>query len=160
MGIVIVLNHIPVNTIPPALEVLVLSGDTVVHHPSVLPGVDAQNGLDIEASRRKVSRVFGVAAHESGEPGLGSGHVVGLAASVGGWVGRAGAVCAEDVQHAFALEVLGEPHKARTEHGACCCKEIHLEGVDGGRGVCDVLGKLCGDGGGCGGLCCGERSQS
>lgn len=84
------------------------------------------------------------------------GHVDGLPPRVGGRVGRAGAVGAEDVHHAFAFEVLGEPDKSGAEHRACCGQEIQLQGLDGRAGVDDVLGELFGDGGGCGGLCRAE----
>lgn len=62
-GIVVVEDHIPVNPIPPPLEVLVLAGDTVVHHPSVLPGVDTENGLHVEGAGGEALLVLGVGAH-------------------------------------------------------------------------------------------------
>lgn len=121
-SIVVVEDHIPVNPIPPALEVLVLAGNTVVHHPRVLPGVNTENGLHVDGAGREVLLVLGVGAHRTGElvaqlglRGVG-GHVDGLPPGVGGRVGGAGAVGAEDVHHAFALEVLGEPDESGAEH--------------------------------------------
>lgn len=121
-GVIVIKDHVPVNPIPPALEVLILTGDTVVHHPRVLPGVDAQNGLDVEGTGCENLVILGVGAHRSSKLvaklGFGSvgGHVDWLAPRVGSWVGRASAVCAEDVHHAFTLEVFGEPYEAGTEH--------------------------------------------
>jgi len=157
-GVVVVEDHIPVNPIPPALEVLVLSGNTIVHHPCVLPGVDAENGLDVDGAGGKALLVLGVGAHGSSElvaqlrlGGVG-GHIDRLPPGVGGWVGRAGAVGAENVHQAFALEVFSEPHEAGAEHCACCRQEIQLQGLDGGARVDDVFGESVGNGGGCGGL--------
>lgn len=121
-SIVVVEDHIPVNPIPPALEVLVLAGNTVVHHPRVLPSVNTENGLDVDSAGSEALLVLGMGTHRAGElvaqwglRGVG-GHIDGLPPGVGGRVGRAGAVGAEDVHHAFALEVLGEPDKSGAEH--------------------------------------------
>lgn len=157
-SIVVIKHNVPVNPIPPALQVLILTRDTVVHHPRVLPGVDTQNGLYVNGTGGQVLLVLRVGAHGSGElvaerriGGVGS-HVDGLTTGVGGWVGGAGVVGAEDLHEALALEVLGEPDEARAEHGAGGCEEVELEGFDGGAGVDDVLGELFGDLGGGGGL--------
>lgn len=80
------------------------------------------------------------------------GHVDGLASGVGGRVGRAGVVGAEDLHQALALEVLGEPDETRAEHGVGGGEEIHLQGFDGGAGVDDILGEFFGDLGGGRGL--------
>jgi hypothetical protein len=121
-SIVVVEDHIPVNPIPPALEVLVLAGNTVVHHPRVLPSVDTENGLHVDSARGEALLVLGMGTHRPGElvaqwglRGVG-GHIDGLPPGVGGRVWRASAVGAEDVHHAFALEVLSEPDESGAEH--------------------------------------------
>lgn len=121
-SIVVVEDHIPVNPIPPALEVLVLAGNTVVHHPRVLPSVDTENGLHVDSAGSEALLVLGMGTHRAGElvaqwglRGVG-GHIDGLPPGVGGRVWRASAVGAEDVHHAFALEVLSEPDESGAEH--------------------------------------------
>jgi len=157
-GIVVVKHHIPVDPIPPALQVLVLSRDTVVHHPGVLPGVNTQNGLNVDGTGGQVLLILGMGTHRSGElvaercVGRVGGHVNGLPPRVGSRVGRAGVVGAEDLHQTLALEVLGEPDEAGAEHGAGGGQEVELEGFDGGARVDDILGKLFGDLGGSGGL--------
>lgn len=97
-------------------------------------------------------------AHRAGELvaqlGLGgvSGHVDGLAPGVGGRVGRAGVVSAENLHHTLALEVLGEPDETGAEHGVGGGQEVELEGLDGRASVDDVPGELLGDLGALGGL--------
>lgn len=124
----------------------------------MLPGVDAQNGLDVDGTGGQVLLVLGVGSHGTGElvaerrvGGVG-GHVDGLPPGVSGWVGRAGVVGAEDLHQTLALEILGEPDEARAEHGVGSGQEVELEGFNGGAGVDDVLGELFGDFGGDGGL--------
>ena len=80
------------------------------------------------------------------------GHVDGLAAGVGGRVGGAGVVGAEDLHQTITLEVLGEPDETRTEHGVGGGKEVELQGLDGGAGVDDIALELFGDLGFLGGL--------
>lgn len=88
----------------------------------MLPCVNTENRLHVDGTGREALLVLGMGAHRTGElvaqlclRGVG-GHVDGLPPGVGGRVGRAGAVGAEDVHHAFALEVLGEPHESGAEH--------------------------------------------
>lgn len=121
-GVVVIEDHIPVDPAPPTLQVLVLAGNTVVHHPCVLPGVDAENGLHVDGARGEALLILGMSTHRAGElvtqlglRGVG-GHVNGLPAGVGGRVRGAGTVGAEDVHHSLALEVLGEPYESGTEH--------------------------------------------
>ena len=124
----------------------------------MLPGVYAQNGLDVDGTGSQVLLVLGVGSHGTGElvaerrvGGVGS-HVDRLPPGVGSRVGRAGVVGTEDLHQTFALEVLGKPDETRAEHGVGGSQEVKLEGFDGGTGVDDVLGELFGDLGGGGGL--------
>lgn len=124
----------------------------------MFPGVDAQDGLDVDGTGGQVLLVLGVGTHRSGElvaercvGGVG-GHVNGLPPGVGSRVGRAGVVGAEDLHQTLALEVLGEPDEAGTEHGVGGGQEVELKGFDGGAGVDDVLGEFFGNLGGRRGL--------
>lgn len=124
----------------------------------MLPSVHAQNRLHVNGTGSEALLVLGVSTHRASElvaegrvGGVG-GHVNGLTSGVGGWVGRTGVVCAEDLHQALALQVLSQPDKTGAEHGVGSGQEIHLQGLDGGAGVNDVLGELLGDLGGSGGL--------
>lgn len=121
-SIVVIEDDIPVNPIPPALQVLVLASNAVIHHPGVFPGVDTEDRLHVDGAGREALLVLRVGTHRAGElvaqlglRGVG-GHVGGLPPGVGGRVGRAGAVGAEDVHHALALKILGKPYKSGSEH--------------------------------------------
>lgn len=112
-SVVVIKHNVPVNPIPPTLQVLILTRDAVVHHPRVLPGVNTQNRLYVNGTGSHVLLVLRMGAHGSSElvaerriGGVG-GHVDGLTAGVGGWVRRAGVVGAEDLHEALALEVFG-----------------------------------------------------
>lgn len=102
-SIVVVKHNVPVNPIPPPLQVLLFSGNTVVHHPRVLPGVDTKNRLHINGAGGKALLVLGVSTHGAGElvaegcVGRVRGHVDGLATGVGGRVGGTGVVRTEDL---------------------------------------------------------------
>lgn len=135
-GVIVVKHHIPVDAVPPSLQELVLARDSVVHHPRVLPCVDAENGLHVNGPGGQVLRVLGVGAHGTGklvtQRGIGGvgGHVDGLPPRVGGRVGGAGVVGTEDLEHTVALKVLGEPDKTGAEHGAGGSQEVQLKGLD------------------------------
>lgn len=130
--IVVIKHDVPVNPIPPPLQILLLAGNAIVHHPRMLPGVDTQNGLHVDGAGGKALLVLRVRTHGAGELvaegciGRVGGHVDGLAPGVGGRVGRTGVVGAEDLHQALALEVLGQPDEAGAEHGVGGGEEIHL----------------------------------
>ena len=62
-GVVVIEDNVPVDAVPPALQVLLLTSNTVVHHPGVLPSVDTEDGLDINGTGGEVLLVRGVGAH-------------------------------------------------------------------------------------------------
>lgn len=132
-SVIVVVDHFPVDPVPPALEVLGLTANTVVHHPHVLPGVDTQNGLDIKGARCEVLLVLGVSSHGAckliaqGSVRVVGSHVDRLPPGVRSRVGRTGVVCAEDVQEPFPLEVLGQPDESRTEHSVSSGQEVELQ---------------------------------
>lgn len=135
-GLVVLRNMVPVNPVPPPLQILGLSTNTVVHHPCVFPSVDAENRLHVHSTGREVLLVLRVSAHRAGKlvtqrsiRRLG-GHVDALAPGVRRWVGRAGVVGAVDVQQAFSLQVLAQPHESGAEHGVGGSQEIEFQGLN------------------------------
>ena len=120
----------------------------------MLPRVDAEDGLHVDGAGghgllvRGVGRVgahrAGVLVAQGRVRAVGR-HVDRLSPRVRRRVGRAGVVGAEDVHQAFALEVLGQPHEARAEHGVGGGQEVELERLDRGARVDDVFGELVGD---------------
>lgn len=54
-------------------------------------------------------------------------HVDLLSSRVGGGIGGTGVVRAEDLEHAFLLEVLGQPNETRAEHCAGGGQEVELQ---------------------------------
>lgn len=130
--VIVVIHNLPVDLIPPPLEVLGLTTDTVVHHPNVFPGVDAKDGLDVDRAGGQGLLVLSVRAHRAcvlvAQGGVGAvcGHVHRLPPGVGAGVRGAGVVRAEYVNQAFPFEVLSQPHKSRTKHGICSGQKVHL----------------------------------
>lgn len=153
-GVVVVNDHIPVDPVPPSLQVLRLACDAIIHHPHVLPRVNAENRLNVHGAGSDVLLVSRVGAHRAGvlvaEGGVGGvrGHVDGLAARVGGRVGGPSIVGAENVHHTLALQVLSEPDETWAEHGVCRREEVELEGFDGRAGFADLVREGLGNLGG------------
>lgn len=130
--LIVFIYHLPVDPIPPPFEELGLTGDTVVHHPNVLPGVNAEDGMDIDGTGGQVLLVLRMWAHGTrihvAQRSIRAvrGHIHRLPPGVGSGIRRAGVVCAEYVYQTFPFKVLGQPHKSRTKHGIRSGQEVHL----------------------------------
>lgn len=153
-SLVVLIHGLPVDPVPPSLQILLLAGDAVVHQPHMLPGVDAQDGLDIKRTGRQALLVRGVVAHRTRElvaqrsvRVLGV-HVDGLSPRMGGRVGRPGTVRADNLNQALPFQVLGQPDESWTEHGVGSGQKVLLQGLYRGAALVDLFGELVGDGDG------------
>lgn len=165
-------DHVPVDAVPPRLQILLLLEHSPIWHVDVLPCVDAQNRSNIDStwSDLLVGAELTVHAYSVGNWHVGNGlltEVVGgvvcvwdgglsvqvlrLAAPVRAWVWGAGDVCGEDGE--FALLSLYEPDVAWTEHGVGGGDELAAEGLNGGEGLLKAALEGCWDCGGVGGEC-------
>lgn len=145
-------NDIPINAIPPRLQILLLLQHAPIRHVDMLPRVDTEYWVDIDASRRDLRSRAEAAVRPDGvdnrhvrhgllavvvgrvrDIGLGLGvHVLGLEAPVRAGIGRAGDVGGE--QRKLALLGLDEPDEARPEHGVRGGDELAAQRLDGGEG--------------------------
>lgn len=137
-------NHRPVNNIPDRLQVQLLSVNTEVLNPSVLPDIDVQQRYSPVGScdRRIFDSVGGLADRK-----IRRGVHIGLLAAVGSSVGCTGVVGANNTE-VFRL-VENKPHPSVSEHLLSGGKELGLERLRGGPGPGDqreeLLGHLGGD---------------
>lgn len=151
-------NNVPVDAVPPRLQVLLLLEHSPIWHVDVLPCVDTQNWSGINTAWCDLLVAAELAVHTDGvgnwhvgngllaevvggvvcvwDSGL-SVHVLGLAAPVCAWVWGAGDVCGEDGE--FALLGLDEPDVAWTEHGVGGGDHLAAESLDGGEGLLEAL---------------------
>lgn len=93
-------HGLPVNDVPPGLGKGLLTRDAVVAQPGVLPGVEAQEGHEVEAAGWLGAELLGAlaAADEAGGGAVVADgvHVAALQAPVRARVGAAGEVGGED----------------------------------------------------------------
>lgn len=147
----------PIDTVPPALSIGSLaadaeSADAVVGQVDVFPGIDAEDGDEVDAAGGQLllgvgavrtDGVDGVAAQGAAQ-GVADAlvvlgvHVDGLAAVVGSRVRRAREVRRQD-RILAAERVLDEPDEARAEHRAGRDDELLAERGDGGEGRLELL---------------------
>lgn len=147
------MHNLPVDPVPPPLQVLSLARNTVVHQPHMFPGVHAQNGMHVHRTRCQAPLVCRVSTHRTGvlvtKRGIAvvGGHVDGLSPGVRRRVRRAGVIRAENVHQPFPLQVLSQPHETGTEHGVGRGQKVELQRFNRGARVVDVFfevgGNLC-----------------
>ena len=147
------MHDIPVDPVPPPLQVLSLARNTVVHQPHMFPGVHAQNGMHIDGPRCQAFLVWRVSAHRTGvlvtKRGIArvGSHVDGLSPGVRRRVRRTGVIRAEDVHQSFPLQILSQPHETGAEHGVGRGQKVELQRFNRGARVIDVFleigGNLC-----------------
>ena len=163
-------NNVPVDAVPPRLQVLLLLEHAPIRHVNVLPCVNTQNWSNVNSTWRDLLIGTELSVHTDSvgnwhvgnsllaevvggvvcvwDSGLGV-QVRGLAAPVCAWVWGAGNVCGEDGE--FALLGLDKPDVARAEHGVGSGDEFAAEGLDGGEGLLEAALEGCWDGDGLGG---------
>ena len=119
-------NVLPIDQVPPSLGICHLAAvatrsNAPVEEPRVFPGIQAQQGLELDAAGRQVAASLLVAKGLVLEVGLGgaivadSVHVGGLSAPMGPGIRRAGKVCG---QHAVVAGAgSDQPNEAGAEHG-------------------------------------------
>lgn len=136
------LGEIPVDLVPPLLEILQPAGDAVVVQPDVLPRVDAKQRGHVDTAQGFLRLLVTLPRH------VAEGacvricvlrvHVYGLATVVRAADGATGEVCGEDLEGARGAFVgLHEPYEARAEHGIGGVEERLSEGVHGGEVLVD-----------------------
>lgn len=148
-------DSIPIDPVPPALRIRPLAttpphAHAVVGEVDMLPRVDAQDGVDIDAAGRRglpaqlPKGPDGVHHRAPGDPLLRLGvHVHRLLPVVRARVRRPRQVGREQrVLSGPGLVRLDQPHEAGAEHGARGDYHFLSQGVDGGEGAleCDPEG--------------------
>lgn len=145
----------PINQIPPGLCICNLAAVATGSHapiqqPRVLPGVQAQQRLQLDTARGQVPCALAVSVDLVLEVGLGGAiatdgvHVCRLRAPVGSGVRRASEVGREDAEVTGAG--FDEPDEAGAEHGGGGDDEFAAEGLDGGEGGLELVAEGVGHG--------------
>ena len=147
-------DELPVNHLPPGLGVGHLAAraalaDAPVEQPRVLPGVEAQQGLELDAAGGQLTGALLVGEDLVAEVRAGGTavaervHVDRLGAPVGARVRRAGEVGGQ--QAVVAGPGADEPDEAGAEHGGRSKDELAAEGLHGREGGLELLAQDVGD---------------
>jgi hypothetical protein len=140
-------DQVPVNLVPPCLEILPLAAHSVVLQPHVLPRVDAHERHHVDTTQRLLGALVLPGGRAKGSDlvqrlvrfGVVRVEIVRLAAVVGARQRRAGEVRGQDAQ-AAKLRVVGlhEPDEAGAEHGLGRGKERLAQRVERRKVLCDL----------------------